>query len=196
MPLPDSQAAQAPTTPRRLTILGATGSVGSSTVDLVRRDPDLYAVEAVTANRNAAALAALAVNLRAKVAVVADAEGYRELKEALSGTGIEAAAGEQALVEAAGRPADWIMAAITGASGLAPTLSAMAPGRTIALANKECLVCAGTLFMRQAAQSEVTVLPADSEHNAIFQAIAAGDRADVRQIIITASGGPFRTTSK
>jgi 1-deoxy-D-xylulose-5-phosphate reductoisomerase len=127
--------------------------------------------------------------------VVADPEAYADLKDALSGSGIEAAAGEEALTEAAQRPADWVMAAISGAVGLKPTLAAIERGATVALANKECLVCAGSLFMRRAAATGATVLPVDSEHNAVFQALAAGPREDVKRIILTASGGPFRTWS-
>ena len=194
-PLPRATPAAAGA-PLRVSILGATGSIGSSTIDLIQRDRARYAVEAVCANGNAAALADHARALGARFAAVADPARYGELKEALSGSGIEAAAGPQAIAEAAVRPADWVMAAISGASGLEPTLAAVKQGRTVALANKECLVCAGTLFMRQAAASGATVLPADSEHNAVFQAIGSGRRAEVRQIIITASGGPFRTLGK
>jgi len=179
--------------PRTVTLLGATGSIGSSTADLLRRDPSRFRVEAVTAYRDAAALARLARELGARFAVVADAGAYDELKAELSGSGIEAAAGAAALVEAAQRPADWVMAAITGAASLAPTLAAAERGATVALANKECLVCAGALFMRRAAAKGATVLPVDSEHNAIFQALSAGRREDVRRIVLTASGGPFRT---
>lgn len=182
--------------PLRVSVLGATGSVGGSTIDLIKRQPERYQVEALTANGNAAALAQHARALDARFAAVADPACYRELKEALAGSGVEAAAGPGAIAEAAARSADWVMAAISGASGLEPTLAAVKQGKTVALANKECLVCAGTLFMRQAALSGATILPADSEHNAIFQAIEAGRRSDVRQIIITASGGPFRTFSK
>jgi 1-deoxy-D-xylulose-5-phosphate reductoisomerase len=178
-----------------ITLLGATGSVGTSTIDLVRMQRDRFRVEAVTAQRNAAALATLARDLGAKFAVVADPGCYGELKEALAGTGIEAAAGADAIIEAAQRPADWVMAAITGAAGLRPTMTAIERGATIALANKECLVCAGTLFMKRAAATGATVLPVDSEHNAIFQALSAGRRHDVSRIILTASGGPFRTAS-
>ena len=180
---------------RSITILGATGSVGVSTVDLIKRTPDRYRVEAVTARRNAAALAKIAREIDARLAVVADPGAYDELKQALAGSGIEAAAGEGGLLEAAQRPADWLMAAISGAVGLKPTLAAIERGATVALANKECLVCAGGLFMRRAAATGATVLPVDSEHNAIFQALGAGPREDVRRIILTASGGPFRTWS-
>jgi 1-deoxy-D-xylulose-5-phosphate reductoisomerase len=179
--------------PRTVTLLGATGSIGSSTVDLLRQDPGRYRVEALTAHRNAAALARLARDLGARFAAVADPAAYAELKSALSGSGIEAGAGPTAIVEAAQRPADWVMAAITGATSLKPTLAAAERGATVALANKECLVCAGALFMRRAAAAGATVLPVDSEHNAIFQALGAGRREDVRRIVLTASGGPFRT---
>ena len=179
--------------PRSVTILGATGSIGSSTADLLRRDTARYRVEAVTAHREAAALARLARELNARFAAVADPAAYGELKTELSGSGIEAAAGAAAIVEAAQRPAEWVMAAITGAASLAPTLAAAERGATVALANKECLVCAGALFMRRAAATGATVLPVDSEHNAIFQALSAGRREDLRRIVLTASGGPFRT---
>jgi 1-deoxy-D-xylulose-5-phosphate reductoisomerase len=179
--------------PRTVTLLGATGSIGSSTVDLLRRDPGRYQVEAVTAHRNGAALARLARELGAHFAAVADPAAFVELKAGLAGTRIEAGAGPSALVEAAERPAEWVMAAITGAASLKPTLAAAERGATVALANKECLVCAGALFMRRAAAAGATVLPVDSEHNAIFQALGAGRRKDVRRIILTASGGPFRT---
>ncbi len=178
-----------------ITLLGATGSIGTSTVDLVRSQRDRFRVEAVTAQRNAGALGRLALDLGAKFAVVADPDCYGELKDALAGTGIEAAAGAEAIVEAAQRPADWVMASITGAAGLRPTITAVERGATVALANKECLVCAGKLFMRRATATGATVLPVDSEHNAIFQALSAGRRNDVSRIILTASGGPFRTAS-
>jgi len=179
--------------PRTVTLLGATGSIGSSTADLLRRDPDRYAVEAVTAHRDASALSRLARELNARFAAVADPAAYSDLKSELAGSGIEAAAGVAAIIEAAQRPADWVMAAITGAASLAPTLAAAERGATVALANKECLVCAGALFMRRAAAKGATVLPVDSEHNAIFQALSAGRREDIRRIVLTASGGPFRT---
>src|SRR5271154_6046438 len=178
-----------------MTVLGATGSIGTSTLDLVRRNRERFRVEAVTAQKNAAALAGLARECGAHFAVVGDTGCYGELKEALAGSGIEAAAGEDAIVEAASRPAQWGMAAITGAAGLRPSLTALERGATIALANKECLVCAGALFMRRAHETGALVLPVDSEHNAIFQALSAGRRADVSRIILTASGGPFPTHS-
>ena len=181
--------------PRTVTLLGATGSIGSSTIDLLRQEAARYQVEAVTADRNAVALARLARELGARFAVVADPAAYGELKAELSGSNIEVAAGPDAIVEAAQRPADWVMAAITGAASLKPTLAAAERGASVALANKECLVCAGALFMRKAAAAGATVLPVDSEHNAIFQALGAGPREDVRRIVLTASGGPFRTWS-
>ena len=180
---------------RSVTILGATGSIGASTLDLIKREPKRFRVEAVTARRNAAALAKIARDAGAQFAVIADPDAYGELKDALAGSGIAAAAGEEALLEAAQRPADWVMAAISGSAGLKPTMAAIERGATVGLANKECLVCAGALFMRRAASAGATVLPVDSEHNAIFQALGAGPRADVKRVILTASGGPFRTWS-
>ncbi len=181
--------------PRSLTLLGATGSVGGSTIDLIKRGGSRYRVEAVTANNNAAALARLSRELNVRFAAVANPSAYAELKDALSGSGIVAAAGEDALIEAAERPAEWVMAAISGSAGLKSTLAAAKRGATIALANKECLVCAGGLFMRSAAAAGANVLPVDSEHNALFQALTAGRREDVQRAILTASGGPFRTWS-
>jgi 1-deoxy-D-xylulose-5-phosphate reductoisomerase len=183
------------TPPRSVTILGATGSIGASTVDLLKRNPARYRVEAVSARRNAGALARIARDVGARFAAVAEDGGYRELKDELAGTGIEAAAGPAAMIEAARRPADWVMAAIAGATGLEPTLAAVERGGTVALANKECLVCAGALFMGRAAQKGTRVLPVDSEHNALFQALSAGPREDVVRLVLTASGGPFRTWS-
>ena len=181
---------------RSITILGATGSIGASTIDLIKREPGRYRVESISARRNAGALGKIAREVGARHAVVADPAAYGDLKSALSGSRIEAAAGEEALIEAAQRPADWVMAAISGAVGLKPTMAAIERGATVALANKECLVCAGSLFMRRAASRGATVLPVDSEHNAVFQALGSGNRADVRRAILTASGGPFRTWSK
>jgi 1-deoxy-D-xylulose-5-phosphate reductoisomerase len=178
---------------RTVTILGATGSIGASTIDLLVRDRARFRVEAVTASRKATDLGRIARQVGARFAAVADPAHYRELKESLSGSGVEAAAGEAAVLEAAQRPADWVMAAITGSAGLKPTLAAAERGATIALANKECLVCAGALFMRRALAAGAIVLPVDSEHNALFQALGAGAREDVRRVILTASGGPFRT---
>ncbi len=189
-------ATDSPPAQRSVTILGSTGSIGASTVDILKQEPELYRVEAVTARGNAIALARVARETRARFAAVADEAAYGELKGALAGTGIEVAAGPQAVVEAARRPADLVMAAIAGASGLEPTLAALGQGRTVALANKECLVCAGALFMRVAGAAGATVLPVDSEHNAIFQALSAGHHEDVLRVILTASGGPFRTWSR
>ena len=146
---------------RSITILGATGSIGASTLDLIKRAPERYRVESISARRNAAGLGKIAREVGARHAVVADPAAYRDLKDALSGSRTEAAAGEDALVEAAQRPADWVMAAISGAAGLKPTLAAIERGATVALANKECLVCAGNLFMRRAASTGATVLPVE-----------------------------------
>jgi len=178
--------------PRRVTILGSTGSVGCNTIDLIERQPEQFRVEALTANRNVAELAAQARKLGARLAVVADETCYQDLKEALAGSGIEAAAGTDALVEAASRPAEWVMAAIVGAAGLAPTLAAVERGATIGLANKECLVSAGDVFCARVRGTGATVIPVDSEHSAIFQ-VFEFDAADrVERIVLTASGGPFR----
>jgi 1-deoxy-D-xylulose-5-phosphate reductoisomerase len=178
---------------RSVTLLGATGSIGASTIDLLKRESGRYRVEAVSAHKSAAALAALARELDARFAAVGDPGAYRELKDALAGTGIAVGAGPDALIEAAQRPAQLVIGAITGAAGLKPTLAAAERGVIVAIANKECLVCAGGLFMRRAAAAGATVLPVDSEHNALFQAMSAGRRPDVRRVILTASGGPFRT---
>ncbi len=195
-PVPRARTApMAMAAPRSVTILGATGSIGASTIDLLKRNPSGYRVEAVSANRNGRALARIARELDARFAAVAHDGAYADLKEDLAGSGIEAAAGPAAMIEAARRPADWVMAAIAGATGLEPTLAAVERGGTVALANKECLVCAGALFMRRAALKGTKVLPVDSEHNALFQALSAGRREDVVRLVLTASGGPFRTWS-
>jgi 1-deoxy-D-xylulose-5-phosphate reductoisomerase len=178
---------------KRITVLGATGSVGRSTVDLLARDPENYAVEALTAHRDVAALAAQAIALRAKRAVVADPAAYTDLKAALAGTGIEAAAGPQAVVEAAQMPADWVMSAIVGTAGLAPTLAAIRRGVTVGLANKETLVSAGALMTAEVARAGATLIPVDSEHSAIFQVFEPARADKVARLILTASGGPFRT---
>jgi 1-deoxy-D-xylulose-5-phosphate reductoisomerase len=178
--------------PRRVTILGSTGSVGKSTVDLLLRNPDGFEVEALTANQNPGALAEQARALRARFAAIADPDHYPALKQALAGTGIEAACGAEALTEAALRPADWVMAAIVGAAGLAPTLSAIRRGAIVALANKEVLVCAGALVMQEVARCGATLLPVDSEHNAIWQCFDLARVDTIERIILTASGGPFR----
>ncbi len=179
--------------PRVVSVLGATGSIGDSTMDLLRRAPGRYRVEALTANGNVAALAKLAREFDVRFVAVGDPARYAELKDALAGTGIACGAGEAAVIEAAARPADWLMAAISGAAGLKPALAAADRGTTIALANKECLVCAGDIFMERAARAGACVLPADSEHNALFQALSSGNREELVRVIITASGGPFRT---
>ena len=181
--------------PRRVTILGSTGSVGQSTVDLLLRNPADFTVEALTANRNATLLAEQARALKARFAAVADPADYPVLKEALAGSGIEAACGAAALVEAAERPADWVMAGIVGAAGLEPTLAAVRKGRIVAFANKEVLVCAGSLFMREVAAHGATLLPVDSEHNAIWQCFDFERVEGIEKITITCSGGPFRERS-
>lgn len=177
---------------RRITILGATGSIGQSTLDLIRRDPGAYRVVALTGGRNIARLAEDARALGAELAVTCEPELLGDLREALAGSGVEAAAGPQALIEAARRPADWIMSAIVGAAGLAPGLAALSHGTTLALANKESLVAAGPLMLAEAARHGATILPVDSEHSAVFQALAGEDRASVERVIITASGGALR----
>ena len=182
--------------PRRVTILGSTGSVGCNTLDLIERDPQSYMVEALTAYRNIDVLAEQARLVRPRLAVIGEPGLYGALKEALSGTGIEAAAGPEALVEAAARPADWVMAAIVGAAGLRPTLEAIRHGRVVALANKECLVCSGALLIREVGANGATLLPVDSEHNAIFQVFDFDRAESVEKIILTASGGPFRTFAR
>lgn len=182
--------------PRTVTIFGATGSVGRSTLDLIGRDPDAYEVLALTACHDVDGLAAAAVAHRTQRAVIADESRYAALKQALAGTGIEAAAGAPALIEAAAMGADWTMAAIVGGAGLAPTLEAVRHGRTVALANKEALVSAGALMMAAVAESGATLLPVDSEHNAIFQCLASGSLDTVAKITLTASGGPFRTFTR
>jgi len=180
---------------RRVTILGSTGSIGQSTVDLLLRNPDGFEVEALTAYRNPLRLAEQARALRARFAAIADSSHYPALKAALSGTGIEAVCGADALTEAALRQADWVMAGIVGAAGLAPTLAAIRRGAIIALANKEVLVCAGTLVMQEVARCGATLLPVDSEHNAIWQCFDFARIEAVEKIILTASGGPFRERS-
>jgi 1-deoxy-D-xylulose-5-phosphate reductoisomerase len=180
---------------RTLSIFGATGSVGLSTLDLVRQHRDAYRVIALTANGNASDLAELAREFGAQIAVVADEAAYPQLKELLAGSGIEAAAGPRALIDAARMGADWTMAAIVGCAGLPPTMAAIEAGKSVALANKEALVSAGELMMAAVVRSGATLLPVDSEHNAIFQCLAAGRIDQVRKITLTASGGPFRTFS-
>ncbi|GAW33371.1 1-deoxy-D-xylulose 5-phosphate reductoisomerase [Roseovarius sp. A-2] len=177
---------------KRVSILGATGSVGQSTIDLIRRDPAAYDVVALTGGGNVARLAADARALRADLAVVAQEDLLPDLRAALDGSGVVAAAGRTALIEAARRPADWVMSAIVGAAGLAPGLAALEQGATLALANKESLVTAGPLLMATAKAHGAQILPVDSEHSAIFQALVGEDPAAVTRVILTASGGALR----
>jgi 1-deoxy-D-xylulose-5-phosphate reductoisomerase len=180
---------------RRVTILGSTGSVGCRTVDLLRRNPERFEVEALTGHRNVKLLAEQAKLLRPRIAVIADPKLAGSLKDALAGTGIETSAGTEAVAEAAARPAEWVMAAIVGAAGLAPTLAAIRRGAVVALANKESLVCAGALLMAEARRAGARVLPVDSEHSAVFQVLEEEHLEAVERIILTASGGPFRGAS-
>lgn len=180
--------------PRDITILGSTGSVGSSTLDLISRNKEGYNVKALTANSNVDELAKQAIEFNAEMAVIADEAYYEDLKSALAGTGIKVAAGLNALNEAADMPADWVMSSIVGAAGLKPTLTAIRRGATIALANKECLVCAGDFMMDQVKANNSTILPVDSEHNAIFQIFDFDAPHSVEKITLTASGGPFWQT--
>ncbi|HKL44927.1 MAG TPA: 1-deoxy-D-xylulose-5-phosphate reductoisomerase [Roseovarius sp.] len=177
---------------RRITILGATGSIGQSTLDLIAREPDLFEVVALTGGRNIAQLAKDARASGAELAVTAHDDLLDDLRTALEGSGIEAAAGAQAITEAAARPADWVMSAIVGAAGLPPGLKALEQGATLALANKESLVAAGPLMIETAARSGARILPVDSEHSAVFQALVGESMDAVRRVIITASGGAFR----
>lgn len=179
-------------TPKRLSILGATGSIGRSTLDVVRAHPDRFEIAALAGGSDVDKLVALARETRASFVAIAEPSGWRALKEGLSGTGVEAAAGPEAVIEAARRPADLVIAAIVGAAGVAPTCAALELGRVVALANKETLVCAGAPAMRAAARAGATVLPLDSEHNAIFQALGGLDASRVARMVVTASGGPFR----
>lgn len=181
---------------RSVTVLGCTGSVGASTMDLLRRNRDAYRVEALTAHRNVGELAALAREFGARLAVIADPDALGALRDALAGSGIEAAAGPSAVIEAAERPAEWVMASIVGAAGLQPTLAAVRRGAVVALANKECLVCAGDLMMAAVQRHGATLLPVDSEHSAIFQVFDFAQRDRVECITLTASGGPFRTWTR
>ena len=183
-------------TPRSVTILGSTGSVGTSTIDLIRRNPDAYIVEALTANSDWEGLARQAIELKARSVAIGDPAAYKPLKDALAGTNIGVSAGPEALVEAASAKSDWVMAAIVGAAGLAPTLAAIRRGAIVALANKEVLVCAGDLVMQEVARSGATLLPVDSEHNAIFQVFDFDRIEGIEKIILTASGGPFRTLDR
>jgi 1-deoxy-D-xylulose-5-phosphate reductoisomerase len=184
-----------PEAPRSITVLGSTGSVGTQTVTLLAAASGKFKVRALVAGRNAALLAEQAVALGAERAVVADPAAFAVLREALAGTAIEVAAGAEAVIEAAALQADWTMAAITGASGLAPTLTAIRRGAYVGLANKEALICAGEVMLGAVRAAGATLLPVDSEHNAIFQSLAEGNHGAVEKITLTASGGPFRTAS-
>lgn len=191
-----ASAARDPGAKTRITVLGATGSIGQSLADLIQRNPDSYEVVALVANRNAAGLADMAKALKTGSAILAEETCYPELKERLAGSGIATGAGEAAVLEAVTQDTDIVVGAIVGSAGLKPTMAAIRPGRRIALANKECLVCAGDLFMAKIRATGVELLPVDSEHNAIFQVFET-DKADmVEKVILTASGGPFRSVSK
>ena len=183
-------------TRRTISILGATGSVGTSTLDLVERSPDLFEVVALTAAKNVAGLADAALRTRARLAVIDDETLLPELLERLAGSSCRAATGRAALNEAAAGEAEWVMAAIVGCAGLEPVMAAIGAGRTVALANKEALVTAGALMTNAARRSGATILPVDSEHNAIFQCLAGANLDDVARLVLTASGGPFRTRSR
>ncbi len=180
---------------RTVTVLGSTGSVGTSTIDLLAANPGRYKVHALVGGRNVALLAEQAIRLSAALAVIADASQQRALDAALAGTGIQTAGGSDAVTQAAAIPVDWTMAAITGAAGLPSTLAAIRRGGAVALANKEALVCAGEVMLQAVRDAGATLLPVDSEHNAIFQAMAEGNRDGVERIVLTASGGPFRLST-
>ncbi len=177
---------------KSVTILGATGSIGKSTVDIIRRYPDKYRVVALTGNQNVPLLAEQAKMLRAEVAVTANKDKYSELKALLSGTSVRVEAGFDAVIDAAKLDADWTMSAIVGAAGLLPTMEVVKRGKTLALANKETLVCAGEIVMKAIKDAQTTLVPVDSEHSAIFQTLESEHRAAVDRILLTASGGPFR----
>lgn len=183
-------------TRRAVTILGSTGSIGRNTVELIEARPDLYRTEALVANSSAALLADQALRLRPRLAVVADEAALPELRRLLAGSGIDCAAGAEAVIDAARMPADWVMAAIVGAAGLAPTMAAVRRGCVVGLANKECLVCAGDLMMAEVAARGATLLPVDSEHSAIFQVFEEDQRGAIDKIVLTASGGPFRCKTR
>ena len=180
---------------KTITVLGSTGSIGTQTVELLEAAPESYRVIALVGGRNVALLARQARALRAQRAVIADPALYPALIEALAGTGVEIACGAEAVVDAASLDTEWTMAAITGAAGLPSTLAAIRRGRSVALANKEALVCAGEVMLRAVRDHGATLLPVDSEHNAIFQSMADGNHGAVEKIVLTASGGPFRTAS-
>ncbi len=180
-------------TPKQLILLGSTGSIGQSTLDVVRHQPDMFKVDALVANSNIDQLVKDAVEFGARIAVTADESRYDELKQKLNGAPVIAAAGHDAVIEAAGRPADMVMAAIVGVDGLKPTMAAIDAGTHIGLANKECLVSAGDVFMDHAKSKNVDIIPVDSEHSAIFQCLEQHNFNEIDQITLTASGGPFRT---
>ncbi|MFY9626733.1 MAG: 1-deoxy-D-xylulose-5-phosphate reductoisomerase [Methylocystis sp.] len=182
--------------PRRIVLLGATGSIGKSTLDLIERNPQSFTVVALAGGRDHAALARVARAVKPEFVAIRDEGAYAALKEALSDTNIQVGAGREAVIEAAVREADLVISAIVGAAGVEPTHAALEAGRDVALANKECLVCAGVPFMRTAQRMGVRLLPMDSEHNAIFQALGGADPATIERMIITASGGPFRTWTR
>ena len=177
---------------RQITILGSTGSVGCQTIDIIRRNYNRYKIEALTAGSNVELLAEQAKELKPSFVAIADPKGYRNLKDNLSGEKIEIGCGPDAVTEAASRSAEWVMAAIVGAAGLKPTLAAIARGATVAFANKECLVCAGELMMAEIKRHRATLIPVDSEHNAIFQVFDFNNTEGIEKLILTASGGPFR----
>ncbi|ODA68490.1 1-deoxy-D-xylulose 5-phosphate reductoisomerase [Methyloligella halotolerans] len=182
--------------PRRVTVLGATGSIGENTLDLIGRDPARYRIVALTGGENVERLAELAIHHKAELAVIADETRYEALRERLEGTGIEAAAGRRAVIEAASRPADWTMAAIVGVAGLEPTHAALKQGATVAVANKECLVCAGPVFMAEVRRHGATLLPVDSEHSAAMQILSQSPDVEIDKLCLTASGGPFRCSTR
>jgi 1-deoxy-D-xylulose-5-phosphate reductoisomerase len=191
-PSPNAETAA----PRSVTILGSTGSVGCQTIDIIRRNKAAYEVYALTARRNVEVLAEQAKEFHPSFVALAEPERYLDLKDALSGLNIEIAAGPEAIAEAAKRPTDWVMAAIVGAAGLKPTMAAVERGAIVAFANKECLVCAGDLMMQEIERRGATLLPVDSEHNAIFQVFDFERREGIEKLILTASGGPFRDWDK
>lgn len=181
---------------RKVTVLGSTGSVGTQTLELIAANPDLFQVAALTAHQNVALLIEQARQFQPALAVIGDEACYTTLKDALKGTKTEVAAGTKAVIEAAQRPSDWVMAAIVGAAGLSPTLEAVRRGATVAFANKECLVCAGALMMAEVQKHKAILLPVDSEHNAIYQVFDNQRREGIERLILTASGGPFRQMTR
>jgi len=183
-------------TAKTVTILGSTGSIGVNTLDLISREPEAYRVVALTANRNVERLIEQAQVFRPHMAVIGDASQYARLKEGLKGTNVQALAGESGLIEAASADAAWVMGGIVGAAGLKPTLAAIRRGAIVALANKECLVCAGEFVMKEVKKYGATLLPVDSEHNAVFQVFDFDQARHIRRIILTASGGPFRKLTR